>query len=141
MTYEFNVVVPPIMHSFCPMSDQAQMIGNINRTKNVTFEVSTQTKTSLSVMVSNGQSSFACGYIPKECENLKFHNTTRCNIWNGTSSSFNYFKVLKSQKWPEFKYYLTKLLDSMHLNVDGVLNVYVELPVDIRERLEAPSYG
>lgn len=140
MTYDFKIVVPPVMHSFCPMYDQAKMIEDIRQTKSVTLEVNTQTKTSLIVMVSKGQASFACSYIPDGCENIKFHSQDRRNMWSGGAYTGNYFKMLKSQKWPEFRFYLEKLLDSLNLNIEGTLTVNVELPVDIQAKLEAPAY-
>ncbi len=141
MVCDFKVVAPPRMHSFCPMSNQTKMIEEIRQTKSVTLEVSTQTKTSLIVMVSKGEASFSCSYIPDGCENMKFHSQNRTNMWDGRSYTGNYFKMLKSQKWPEFKHYLTKLLESLHLNIDGTLKVNVELSSDIREKLEAPAYS
>lgn len=141
MTYDFKVVVPPVIRSFCPMHNQKDMIDNINKTGNVFFDVSTQTKTSLFVSVYNGETRFVCGYIPEGCENLKFHEQSRYNMWDDRQYVSNYFKMLKSQKWPEFKHYLTKLLESMHLNIDGTLKVNVELPPNIREKLEAPAYS
>lgn len=128
------------MRSFCPQHGQAEMVNNINETKMVWLDIDNQTKTSLCVSVYNGETRFRCSYIPDDCEKLKFHEQSSYNMWTNCSYVSHYFKMIKSQKWPEFKHYLSKLLDSLHLNVDGVLTVNVELPYDIQQKLGAPEY-
>lgn len=141
MIYDFKVVPPPTVHSSQPFLEQHVLIDNILKTKSVFIDVSSKTKTSLYVGVYNGPANFACSYIPDGCEHLKFYSQDRTNMWYGHSYTGYYFKILKSQKWSEFKFYLTKLLDSLHLNSDDVLTVNVELPWDIQQRLEAPAYN
>lgn len=123
------------------MHSQSDMIENIRKTKKVWIDVTNQTKTTLNVALYNGETRFQCSYIPNGCDNLKFHTQTGYNMWYNTSYEANYFKMLKTQKWPEFKFYLEKLLESLHLSVDGTLTVYVELPPDIQAKLEAPAYA
>lgn len=141
MTYDFKVVPPPQMHTSQPFLKQSVLIDNIRETKSVFFDVHNKTKTSLYVSIYNGPANFGCSYIPDGCEHLKFFNQEGRNFWSGDSYSGNYFKILKSQKWPEFKFYLSKLLDSLNLNFEGPLTVNVELPYDIQQRLEAPAYN
>lgn len=140
MKYDFKVVIPPRIHSFCPLNAEGQMYENVRNEKTINFEVSEQTKTSLNVSVYAGESKFFCGYKPEGCEDLKFHTTDRCNMWTGSRYEANYFKILKNQKWEQFKRYLTKLLDSMRLPEMELLTVNIEIPDSIRTRLEAPNY-
>lgn len=141
MNYNFRVVVPPTIHSSQPFLEQQVLIDNIRNTKKVFVDVHNQTKTSLHISLYNGLANFSCGYIPDGCEHIKFHSQDRMNMWVGHSYVGNYFKILKSQKWSEFKYYLTKLLDSLQLEIKDELSVIVELPYDIQQRLEAPAYN
>lgn len=141
MNYNFNIVVPPAIHGFEPMRSQQELIDRIAKNKSVTIEVSNQTKTSLRVSVASEMCKAACSYIPKGAEHLKFHEAFRTNIWTGGGSYCNYFKVLKSQKWPEFKEYLTCLLNSLNIPEITELEVKVELNEELREKLEAPNYA
>lgn len=140
MKYDFKVVVPPKIHSCCPFNEQSQMINNVTKEKEINFEVYEQTKTSISVSVYSGETKFFCGYKPEGCEEIKFHTTERTNFWDYHRYEANYFKILKNQKWEQFKHYLTKLLDSLRLPEMETLTVKVELPDHIRTRLEAPNY-
>lgn len=141
MQYDIRVVVPPRMWSSQPFLSQQVLIDNINNSKKVWISVSNQTKTSLFVRVYNDVAGGGCSYIPDGCEHLKFHSQNRTNMWEGHSYTGNYFKMLKTQKWPEFKFYLERLLESLHLSIDGTLTVNVELPPDIQSKLEAPAYS
>lgn len=140
MKYDFKVVIPPKIHTCCPFNEASQMIDNVLKEKQINFEVSEQTKTSLMVKVYSGNTSFICGYKPEGCENIKFHSNERSNMWTGSRYEANYFKILKNQKWEQFKHYLSKLLDSIRLPEMECLTVNVELPFSVRERLEAPNY-
>ena len=51
----------------------------------------------------------------------------------------NNFKVLKSQKWDEFKQYVIALLDSLHLCAEEI-NVNIFMDNTIRSLLNAPAY-
>lgn len=140
MKYKFSIVTPPAIYSFTPLASQKEMIESIAKEGRVSIWVSEKTKTSLSVSVSGGRCSFVCGYIPKGCENLKFHESYRRDFWGDGGQYCHYFKVLKKQKWNEFKQYVIGVLESLNIPVQESLEVNVVLRNDIRERLEAPYY-
>ena len=148
MKYNINVVPYPTMVSFQPFKEQEEMMENIVKNKAITIDVHEHTKQTLSVSVTAGEASLLVGYIPKGCEKLKFLTQYRSNVWTGGGGHANYFKVLKSQGWKEFRFYMEKILDSLHIqawadhfNAGNIeeLEVTVWMKNSIRMRLGEPT--
>ncbi len=116
MKYKFTVTCPPHIISTTVFDNQEDLMKKIVESKQLIIEVSTKTKQTISVNVRHGSTSLLVGYIPKGCEHLKFLEKWRSYVWDERQSSYcYYFKILKSQGWKEFKFYMEKLIDSLHL--------------------------
>lgn len=148
MKYIFNIVPYPTVVSSQPFKEQSEMMETVIKNKAIIIDVSEHTKQTLSVKVTADEASFLVGYIPDGCENLKFLTQERFNVWSGYRSEANYFKVLKSQGWKEFRFYMEKILDSLHIqawadhfNVGNIdeLEVTVWMKNSIRMRLGEPT--
>lgn len=148
MKYNFNVVPHPTMVSFQPFKEPSEMMEAVIKNKAITIDVSEHTKQTLNVTVTADEASFLVGYIPKGCEKLKFLTQDRSNVWSGNRYTANYFKILKSQGWKEFKFYLERILDSLNIqawadnfNAGTIdeLEVTVWMNNSIRMRLGEPK--
>lgn len=107
----------------------------ILRNKKVTLDISFYTKTSLNVSLNIEDISFRCSYVPAGCENLKFHTTPGHNMWTSGNYEANYFKILKRQKWNEFKKYGMALIDSLRLDTKETITLRFLIDEDIMEKM------
>lgn len=149
MEYKFNVTRYPSITSTMIFDSQDDMMKRIVETKCLVIEVRPKTKQTVSVSVRHDKRSFVVGYIPKGCERLKFLEKWRNDVWDERDSRYcYYFKILKSQGWKEFKFYMTKLIDSLHLQAwaDHLglgeldrINVTVWMNDELRMRMCEPT--
>ena len=115
MKYNFNVEQTPTMVSYQPFQEIDEMMEAVVKNRAIVIDVHEHTKQTLSVSVMAGGACLVIAYIPEGCENLKFLTQKQMGVWSGRAYTGNYFKVLKSQGWKEFRFYLEKVLDSLHI--------------------------
>ena len=139
MKYILSLHNSPLCVGFTLFKGQQDLIRSIVEQKSVRVLVDFNTKTSLSVCLSAGEACLKASYIPQGCERLKFLKQTTYSFVHSQTIISNNFKVLKSQKWDEFKQYIIALLDSLHLCAEEI-NVNICMSNTIRLLLNAPSY-
>ena len=139
MKINLSVQDYPMCVSFTCFSGQANLIRSIELQKSVTILVDFNTKTTLNVSLLAGDSCLKASYIPQGCDNMKFLTKTTYSYFHDKTTTCNHFKILKSQKWEEFKRYILALIESLHINAEE-LNVRICMANSIRELLNAPNY-
>lgn len=137
MNFNIEIVQRPKTYvtGFCVGRSQDDLKAAILRNKKVTLDISFYTKTSLNVSLNIEDISFRCSYVPAGCENLKFHTTPGHNMWTSGNYEANYFKILKRQKWNEFKKYGMALIDSLRLDTKETITLRFLIDEDIMEKM------
>ena len=139
MKYIISLHKSPMCVGFTLFKGQQDLIRSIVEQKSVRVLVEFNSKTSLSVSLSAGDACLKASYIPQGCERMKFLKQTTYSFVHSKTITSNNFKVLKSQKWDEFKQYIIALLDSLHLCAEEI-NVNIFMDNTIRSLLNAPAY-
>lgn len=141
MNYNFNICAYPKVCTFYPLKTQATLVATIAEQKRVQILVSMKSKTCVNVMVNADGAEFQASYIPAGCKRLRFHHSVKSDMWSGNHNDCYMFKVLKSQKWNEFKYYLGCLMDSLNIPCASTetIDVDVCLNYEAKAKLEVPE--
>ena len=141
MKYNFTITPMPSISCNSSLRSQQEIIADIVETKNVYVTVDLASKTILSVTIGSYYAELNVSYIPKGCENLKFHEKYMYNYWSSEGAYRYMFKILKNQKWNEFIHYVKCLIESLGIPELDELNVQITISQEAKDKLEAPDYN
>ena len=100
----------------CSFASVTGLKDGIRESKTVDFLVRHSTKTSLDIEISSPgapEHNFTVAHIPPGAERFKFLRQTVRNIFDGSESVHERFKLTKTQGLPELKEYLSLVLAAL----------------------------